>query len=419
MPDHRSSMEFRYRAGDENPYPCYLSGGDSYFTPQAWRASYVAGGDFRRPDSLLNSHVPCLSSREAIRRELEKERIREEIIAREILLRRELEEEVRRELALEREFALRRQADRFAFASSSSLLSERGATLPPLVDTRIGERSLIASHRSHEVGSFGRLSTELQPEPTVSEIKSINEFDRMKSVTSLVTGTKREPASGNELAWLSNVNSKMQKEWSCALCQVSATCKEGLNEHLQGKKHRAKEAELKGSKKGGEPTTELTALTEKKAPSPAGKDENKVLPNPEPSDDRKQQKQKTVRSRDGKQPLRKRQKTEGGGKSRLPLVCELCNIKCYSQTVLRGHYEGRKHKARVIGNGNKVDTIVSLNGKKDVEGQILSVNDEVQEVEEGHNKDEKVEATDDSKGNQTMELTNNEAMPGKSTWKLI
>ncbi|XP_068648436.1 uncharacterized protein [Aristolochia californica] len=410
-------MEFRYRAGDENPYPHYPPGGDVYFTTQALRVGYVADGDFRRPDSVLNGHVPCVPSRETITRELEKERIREEIIAREILLRRELEEEVRRELALEREFALRRQADRFPFASSSSLLSDRGATLPSLFDSRIGERSLVATHRSHEVGSFGRLSTELQPELTISDIKSINEIDRVKFVTSLVTGTKREPASGSELAWLSNVNSKIQKEWSCAMCQVSATSKEGLNEHLQGKKHRAKEAELKGSKKGREPTSELSAFLEKKAeiPSPAGKDENKVMPNPEQSEDQGQKKQKTVRSRKVKQPPSKRQKTEGGGKIRVPLVCELCNIKCYSETVLHGHYEGRKHKARVkYGNRAKVTTIVGLNEKEDVEGvdnnvvesQIQNVNDEV--WKEGHNKDERVEVTDDSEGNQTMESMNTE-----------
>ncbi|CAD6210956.1 unnamed protein product [Miscanthus lutarioriparius] len=30
------------------------------------------------------------------------------------------------------------------------------------------------------------------------------------------------------------------RDWSCALCQVSATSEAGLNQHLEGKKHKAK-----------------------------------------------------------------------------------------------------------------------------------------------------------------------------------
>ena len=41
---------------------------------------------------------------------------------------------------------------------------------------------------------------------------------------------------------------KLTKDWSCALCQVSATCEAGLNEHLEGKKHKAKLAQCGASK---------------------------------------------------------------------------------------------------------------------------------------------------------------------------
>ncbi|XP_073317380.1 uncharacterized protein [Primulina huaijiensis] len=43
-----------------------------------------------------------------------------------------------------------------------------------------------------------------------------------------------------------NANKK-PKEWSCALCQVSATSKKDLNEHMHGKKHKLKEAALRSS----------------------------------------------------------------------------------------------------------------------------------------------------------------------------
>lgn len=41
-----------------------------------------------------------------------------------------------------------------------------------------------------------------------------------------------------------------KEDWSCALCQVSATCERGLNDHLQGKKHKSKEAALREQRNG-------------------------------------------------------------------------------------------------------------------------------------------------------------------------
>ncbi|GAU49057.1 hypothetical protein TSUD_244480, partial [Trifolium subterraneum] len=38
---------------------------------------------------------------------------------------------------------------------------------------------------------------------------------------------------------------KVQKEWSCALCQISTTSENCLGSHLQGKQHKAKEKELR------------------------------------------------------------------------------------------------------------------------------------------------------------------------------
>jgi len=34
------------------------------------------------------------------------------------------------------------------------------------------------------------------------------------------------------------------RDWSCALCLVSATSEAGLNQHLEGKKHKSKQESL-------------------------------------------------------------------------------------------------------------------------------------------------------------------------------
>ncbi|KAJ8617348.1 hypothetical protein MRB53_013534 [Persea americana] len=95
-------MEFKFRAGDDR---------HARFPAQAPQAGYSVP-NLGRPGQLQNPMIP---SRGALPREMEKERIREEIIASEILLRKhELVEEVRRDLAYEREVALRRQGEQFS-----------------------------------------------------------------------------------------------------------------------------------------------------------------------------------------------------------------------------------------------------------------------------------------------------------------
>jgi hypothetical protein len=41
------------------------------------------------------------------------------------------------------------------------------------------------------------------------------------------------------------LNKKLKGEWSCELCQINATSENGLNDHLNGKKHKVKEARQK------------------------------------------------------------------------------------------------------------------------------------------------------------------------------
>ncbi|KAF9594096.1 hypothetical protein IFM89_027387 [Coptis chinensis] len=99
------------------------------------------GGEVKRSEYMMNSDP---SLREAIQREVEKERIREEIIAQEIIQRRELEAEVRRELAMERDLYLRRP-EGYSFSSPSIWSDTR--VMPSMLD-----------HQSSGFGFAERLS---------------------------------------------------------------------------------------------------------------------------------------------------------------------------------------------------------------------------------------------------------------------
>ncbi|KAL3586422.1 hypothetical protein D5086_013289 [Populus alba] len=84
------------------------------------------------------------------------------------------------------------------------------------------------------------LSVVLQkkPDPNLCGVKR-------KAVTPVAEGVGELPFAG--------IKKKPKEEWSCALCQVSATSERGLNEHLQGRRHKAKEAGLRAQKMARNP----------------------------------------------------------------------------------------------------------------------------------------------------------------------
>ncbi|XXG64577.1 hypothetical protein AAC387_Pa05g2484 [Persea americana] len=303
-------MEFKYRAGEDPSFSF-----DPYLTSIQSIRGGILGGEARRPDMLRG---PMMSAREALRRELEKDRIREEILAREILRRRELEEEVRREMAFEREIALRRQADRFSLAPSSASLPRQAS--PRLLELRSGERAAVVSPRNvaedistAENGSRRRIS-EVKEEADASLGKP--------STTNIIAGTKRKAACVEDLLQLPSPK-KAHKSWSCALCEVSTTSEKGLKEHIEGKKHKAKE---------------------------------------------KQQQAKAV---------------EIGKKAKFTFKCEHCHIKCNSEPMMVAHLKGRKHAVRVqeLLTGDEAVPEIKT-GMKDVKSEETST--DAENVEQGN-----------------------------------
>lgn len=53
---------------------------------------------------------------------------------------------------------------------------------------------------------------------------------------------------------------KVQKEWSCALCLVSTTSEKCLKIHLQGKKHKTKEEELRANELASNPAVKSSSM---------------------------------------------------------------------------------------------------------------------------------------------------------------
>ncbi|CAL5341182.1 unnamed protein product [Camellia sinensis] len=178
-------MEFKFRAIDEQastylPPPSSSSSSISYFTEQALRG--YSGPDFGRPAEFFRNRNDV---REAIQRELEKQRIREEIVAGEIARKRLLEAEVRREMLMEREMALR-GAERFSLFSGSAAVSAMqfeprlsllhqsdGRSLEERLALSLEDRLGYQARRGN--GGFGTFSFQHNAEPKISEVKTPSE----------------------------------------------------------------------------------------------------------------------------------------------------------------------------------------------------------------------------------------------------
>lgn len=137
---------------------------------------------FRNPNPMHPMH-------EAVQRELEKEQIREEIIAAEKARRRALEEEVRREMMLEREMALRRGGgDGFAifsgFEPRHSVMQHQfeGRLLEERIVSAIEERFSSGGRRAGIGGGFETVPFQRIAEPKVTEVKPTSEVCKEKVI---------------------------------------------------------------------------------------------------------------------------------------------------------------------------------------------------------------------------------------------
>ncbi|XP_042507779.1 cylicin-2-like [Macadamia integrifolia] len=386
-------MDFNQRVDNDKASTYFASAsasasGDGYFTEQALRVGYISS-DMVKNDPLRNPTNVGAS----IQREIEKERIREEIMAEE---RRALEIEVRRELLLEKELmllALQRRAQSHGLslmASSASMLradQRLSMVIHPEGGSRLDEsfaalpiRAEVGMHQAEgakleerlslplpsEVGVVEKLPLQRTSEPRVGDVKPPSDVGKgqvlffAKPTSSILAGMKRkvvEPQSAIAIAGLlpSAGSKKKPQEWSCALCQVSATSEKGLNDHVQGRKHKSKEAALLASKtisKNTGGSTSSTKGTDKPTktanttnnPKKGKKQEgNKQQPVKQAGDAPVQKKQKTEGLKNaGMSPVQKKQKPEAL-KRKFKFWCEMCQVGTHGRAVMASHQKGRKH----------------------------------------------------------------------------
>lgn len=450
-------MDFKYKsAGDHQPSPpiIYTQHAPTaaamsctqhhqsltYFTQQAIRAGYVAPHFENKLHHI--QHQPA-NMHEAIWREFEKERIREEIIAEDMARRRMLEIEVRRELMMERQLLAKQafSSPVMGFSPTLPLLKQQSDVRS--VEERIGRSledrmgrgiSVSGLGARNEIGRleivpfeeriseipFQQRSVEpkisaLKPvahsaEPMISELQSplepSKEKDKIiflaKPNTSL-SGVKRKadtpPVEVASQPPAFDVPKKNCKEdWSCALCQVSATCERGLNDHLQGKKHKSKEAALRAQRNGKNycigllpkkpKTINLLEANDKLNMVQMVKPKVELLPHSKSGEGSSLVILENEGGKDNVTPfldhhvndLKKnadaaQKKQKKNKKKKYNFWCATCKIGALSEVSMEAHRNGKKHKARL-----RELSSVATSGAKVESAQ--TVNEALEEVEE-------------------------------------
>ncbi|XP_021750021.1 zinc finger protein 407-like [Chenopodium quinoa] len=428
-------MDFKFRSMEERSSSYFSSSPNfstqnvsniSYFTRQAIRAGFTSPDPIRREYSRNPNPNPN-EMRESIQRELEKERIRAEIIAEEVYRRRILEDEVRRELMYERELALRRGEGEFGFRSSSM----RFETRVPLL-TNFEHRIGVSPHR--EVGFQGSNTLPFQRDPVIAgnvDGNGVSVGVRLKEIKE-IKGSASEINNKDKIIFLAKPNTtelkrkattppigatvdtcdvskkpKSKDEWSCALCRVTATSKRALDDHLQGKKHKSRESGL-CSQRTGFGTSPLPKMGSASAGKPVkvpGATESpsfqleKVENAPAVSEtDNKftllQGKETCIEKKKNKKAATP-QKSPACAESnkKFKFFCEPCQVGAYSMKVMNAHKKGKRHLSKVA-NINKAEDAASVkkpapkgaaeenkdnNKEVDVAGSVENVMVEVKE----------------------------------------
>lgn len=175
-----------------------------------------------------------------------------------------------------------------------------------------------------------------------------------------ITGAKRalseSDASESEY---SNLKKKPKEEWSCDICQVSASSERGLNEHLQGKKHKTKEAAPRAQNAcktysiGLYKKEVAKSITGSETADPGTNIEVKFTSEPSPFS-----KSGDANSGTDDQPLQENLNSDSLTKNESVVPhkvkkndrfwCEICQVGVISQNVMDTHKMGKKHRRKVV-----------------------------------------------------------------------
>lgn len=189
-------------------------------------------------------------------------------------------------------------------------------------DQHPDEKIVFESGEKHKVQDVVMESVPLEENSgsSIAETaeKSMVELSGQQAMTNAsICGRKRKAetleAINEEAASLTPGAEELPRKWYCSLCEVSTTSEGTLNHHMQGKKHKAKEAK---SKSNG--ATSITSMDSNSC-------DNSLQPGGPTNDTGLVGEQTPVAQK---------------------WHCSLCQVSATSEELLKSHLQGKKHKAK-------------------------------------------------------------------------
>ncbi|KAL6964207.1 hypothetical protein U1Q18_035264 [Sarracenia purpurea var. burkii] len=165
-----------------------------------------------------------------------------------------------------------------------------------------------------------------------------------KSVAAGEINENTVAASGEEdkVTEETNPSQKVQKEWTCAVCQVTTTSENNLNSHLHGKKHEAKCEELRSSKQAAKNKGSSSSST-----ANDWKPTNSISGNRLNQPKAKKQEENVQVNRTTAQFKQKNEQNTGSGMNQPKFWCYVCDVKCPGEIDMVSHFKGKKHLAQI------------------------------------------------------------------------
>ena len=151
---------------------------------------------------------------------------------------------------------------------------------------------------------------------------------------------KAEVAGGNQLH-SPRKKRKTEHKWTCPLCQVSSTSEQGLQDHFEGMMHKAKEASLRKTEK----------LNQKIC-----------SPDPFPNDDDEEKSQVNEKHKDKN------------------FWCPICEISTNNEALMKMHWSGKKHMARLRKKSGALEAISSLTDDAQNIGETTATDEEASPI---------------------------------------
>ncbi|CAN6195972.1 unnamed protein product [Urochloa humidicola] len=265
-------------------------------------------GDGRRFHDHLSDGYSALVIRDALQAQLQKDRLRQEIIEAELA-------------KIDSAIALQQGQPVPSYSFTEQFVPRRGflgaADDPSKMDERHGSSELkpwkpVTGYRLGECSADGRAGQETKLQES-NETKQPRLGSLTWELTEVTLPVKQPKAP--------------ERRWSCTVCQVEATSEHNLQEHFAGQKHQANVASLESRNNG---LTKIRALQQEESKGIAM---NPVHLPPH--------------SAWGKLPLSDSSSSEMARHMMSLYFCKVCNVQCSNEVMFEDHRRGKKHRGKV------------------------------------------------------------------------